>query len=123
MSDLSDTKHGSAAGSVPRTSDDAAQGASRHVSLLGLETIINEDIAGPPGKRRVVSREPPAPPLGVMLQAAGDTGAADRSLDLSSDDSMPGGLGVLPSRGVSQQRPAPRSRPFGGSPRVRAHLP
>ena len=43
---IADTKHGSAAGSVPRTTDDAAHSASRHVPPLG-QGIINEDAAPP----------------------------------------------------------------------------
>ena len=87
--ELADKKHGSAAGSVPRTSDDAAQGASRRASPLGLETIIN-DAAPPDSKRRAVSRELPAPPPGVILQELEDSTAAagERSLDLSSDVDM-----------------------------------
>ena len=69
---LVDKKHGSAAGPDPRTSDVATEGSvpQRHVSPLGAELAGNiSDGVGPPGKRRVVSREPPAPPPGVILQA------------------------------------------------------
>ena len=61
---LSDKNHGSAAGSVARTSTDAAQGAQRHDSPLGpgISGDTHDDI--PAGKRRVVSREPPAPSPG-----------------------------------------------------------
>ena len=79
---LADTKHGSAAGSMLRTSGDAAQGASRHVSPLGIGTITNPvDDATPAGTRRQVSRDPPATPLGFMNQAA----LGDRSLGLSTN--------------------------------------
>ena len=79
---LADKKRGSAAGSVPWTSDVATgESVQRHVSPLGanLARNINDD-AGPPGTRRVVSREPPAPPPGVILQAVGDSGACERAL-------------------------------------------
>ena len=91
--ELSDTNHGSAAGSLARTSDAATQGGLEastpvDVSPLGLGSI-NDD-AQPAGKRRQVSRDPPAAPLGFMPSAA----LGDLSLELSSsgerDDSMQG---------------------------------
>ena len=81
-SDVLVVRHGSAAGSVPRTSDVATDaGSHREVSPLG-EGNINDD-ALPAGKRRVVSREPPAPLHGVIPQMPVD-GAGNRSLELSS---------------------------------------
>ena len=91
--ELPDAKHGSAAGIVQRTGDVATAGSVSHtpldVSPLGMGNI-NDD-ALPAGKRRQVSREPPAPPPGFMTQAA----LGDRSLELSTsaereDHSMQG---------------------------------
>ena len=63
--DISDKKHGSAAGFVLQTGDVATVAAlastPRDVSPLG-QGNINDD-ALPAGKRRAVSRETPAPPL------------------------------------------------------------
>jgi hypothetical protein len=121
-----DTKHGSAAGSVPRTSLlPPVAGLSttpRNVSPLG-EGNNGDDTAPPEGKRRAVSRGPPAPPPGVILQKVSDAdaAAAERSLDLSSDDSMPGAQ--LEVRRATLPRLGSRSRALAGSPRVRAHLP
>ena len=131
---LPDAKHGSAAGSDPRTSDAATRAGlattPREVSPLG-EGAINDD-AMPAGKRRVVSRDLPAPPPGVMIQALEDTGAADRSLELSDDSMPPESMnapdaivpdGVLDTTAVTSQRPPSRSRAAVASPRIRAGLP
>ena len=128
---LPDAKHGSAAGTDPRTGDVATAGGlaatPRACSPLGEGTTgnINDD-ALPSNKRRAVSREILQPPPGFIIQTVADGGAAERSLDLSSesekehDVSMPGAQ--LERRAVSE-RPLPRSRAFFASPRVRAHLP
>ena len=68
--ELSDKNHGSAAGSVARTSTDAAQGAQRHDSPLGPGIGGDMHDGIPAGKRRVVSREPPAPLLESFLRRA-----------------------------------------------------
>ncbi len=128
---LSDTNHGSAAGSLARTSDVATQGGFQastpvDVSPLGLGNI-NDD-ALPAGKRRQVSRERDVPP-GFMNQAA----LGERSLELSTsaereDHSMQGAQLESVGAGAQQQllqglmRPSSRSRLLA-SPRVRAGLP
>ena len=113
---LADTKHGSAAGSVPRAGHVATPGClattPRNVSPLG-QGNINDD-ALPAGKRRVVSREPPAQPPGVILQAVGVIGAADRSFDLSSDDSMPADKGDAPDGTLSSLAIAQATVSFSG---------
>ena len=70
--DISDKKHGSAAGSVLQTGDVATAAAlastPRDVSPLG-QGNINDD-ALPAGKRRAVSRKTPTPPPGVIPPGA-----------------------------------------------------
>ena len=124
---LSDTNHGSAAGSLARTSDAATQGGLEastpvDVSPLGLGSI-NDD-AQPAGKRRQVSRERPVTPPGFMNQAA----LGERSLELSTsaereDHSMQGAQLELVGAEAPHQRPSSRSRPALASPGVRAGLP
>ena len=67
--ELADAEHGRAAGSDPRTSDDAVQGALLHVFPRGDENIIKYESL-PSGKRRQVSRDPPdAPPRFMELHS------------------------------------------------------
>ena len=121
---LPDTNYGSAAGSLARTGDAATEDGRAATPQTGLplgEGRIIDD-AAPAGKRRQVSREPPRPPPGVILQAA----LGDRSLELSSsgerDHSMLG-VPLETTDSGSQQRLLPHSRLSEASPRVRAHMP
>ena len=91
--ELADTEHGSAADSLPRISDVAAGDGPgtppRIVPPLGDGNINDDTVLV--GKRRVVSRDQPAALPGAMLPATlRDLGAADRSLELSSDVSVSG---------------------------------
>ena len=72
---LSDTNHGSAAGSLARTGDAATevgQAATPRDGLpLGDGRIVDDP--EPAGKRRQVSREPPRPPPGVYSRQRSET--------------------------------------------------